>query len=404
MYLKSLLKLPFNFVRSDKKIVSLECELKAFFSVKEAIFVNQARVGLFLLASALFDLKRKKVLCSAYTIHDAVNMLVAAGWDPVFCDIDPVTFNMKMDDLKAKILSRDDIGAVVITHLHGVLCDFSEIEKICKEKNIAILEDAAQAVGAFDHRGYAGATGYAGVLSFGLMKNISSFYGGAILTNDLNLAKKLRKTQSRWKKISKIMFLKRMAQGLILSLATSPIIFQFITFRIFATGLKNDVGSINRLSQSETNPKLMRTFPESYKIRPSNLQASLVLEQLKTLESNMKLRRATANHYYENLNDLSDFNCLSPEEHSGSCFMQYPIKVAQRKDFLVFLNESGFDCAGQHLRNCAGLPCFSDWQTHCPNSALAETTTVLLPTYPRYEKMEAGRLVQKARSYLENKV
>ena len=69
---------------------------------------------------------------------------------------------------------------------------------------------------------------------------------------------------------------------------------------------------------------------------------------------------------------------------------------------LSFMNESGFDCAGQHLRNCAGLPCFSDWQTHCPNSALAETTTVLLPTYPRYEKMEASRLVQKARSYLDN--
>src|SRR6185503_17787272 len=87
----------------------------------------------------------RKVILSPYTIADVVNMVVCAGGEPVFADIERETCNV--DAAEVERLIDDQTGAVMVTHFYGLACDIERIAKICKDRNVPLIEDAAQAFG-----------------------------------------------------------------------------------------------------------------------------------------------------------------------------------------------------------------------------------------------------------------
>ena len=187
-------------------------ELAARLSVAHVIAVPQARVGIYLTIKHLMR-PGQKVILSPYTIADVVNMVVCAGAVPVFadiagdgsCNIDPAVV--------AKLLEREsNVGAVMVTHFYGLACDMEPLRQASAQAGVPLIEDAAQAFGARVAAGLAGTIGRAGIFSFGLLKNVTGFLGGAIVTNDADLARTVRAElatfpvmprQILWKKAAK---------------------------------------------------------------------------------------------------------------------------------------------------------------------------------------------------------
>ena len=87
----------------------------------------------------------RRVVLSPYTLSDVVNMVVVAGAEPVFADVERETCNI--DPAQVEELIDDSTDAVIVTHLHGLICDMDRIGAICRERGVALIEDAAQACG-----------------------------------------------------------------------------------------------------------------------------------------------------------------------------------------------------------------------------------------------------------------
>ncbi len=168
-----------------------EKNLAAYCGVKHAIGVSSGTDALLCSLMALGIKAGDEVICPAFTFFATAGSISRTGATPVFADIDPRTFNMDVGDFRKRITPRT--RAVIPVHLFGQLARMEEINRIAAEHGIAVVEDAAQAIGAKRNGRPACSMGTCGCLSFYPTKNLGGFGdGGAICTNDGALAEKCR--------------------------------------------------------------------------------------------------------------------------------------------------------------------------------------------------------------------
>ena len=144
-------------------------------------------------------LEGKKVFCSDMTFAATVNPVVYEGGEPVFIDSEYDTWNMDPKSLKKAFEIYPDVKIVVIAHLYGTPGKIEELNKIRKEHNAVLVEDAAESLGATYKGRQTGTFGDYNILSFNGNKIITGSSGGCFLTDDEEVAKKVRKwsTQAR---------------------------------------------------------------------------------------------------------------------------------------------------------------------------------------------------------------
>lgn len=138
-----------------------------------------------------------EVIVPAFTYVSTAEVIALLGFKPVMVDVDPDTFNLTAEIVEAAL--TPNTKAIVPVNLFGQSCDFEPIMKIAGEHNLWVVEDNAQAIGAdytfSDGRQQkTGTIGHIGCTSFYPSKNLGAYGdGGAIYTNDEELAEKLRK-------------------------------------------------------------------------------------------------------------------------------------------------------------------------------------------------------------------
>jgi UDP-2-acetamido-2-deoxy-ribo-hexuluronate aminotransferase len=137
-----------------------------------------------------------EIIVPAFTYISTVEVIALLGLIPVFIDVDEYTFNMNTDQLEAKITNKT--LAIVTVHLYGQCANMEEILNISKAKGLKVIEDTAQALGSVytfsdGSKKQAGTMGDIGTTSFFPTKNLGCYGdGGAIFTNDENLAQKIK--------------------------------------------------------------------------------------------------------------------------------------------------------------------------------------------------------------------
>ena len=379
---------------------ALEQRVADYLGVSRGVCVPQARFGIYLILDEWLEPDRPEVVMSPYTIHDVVNMVLCAGGQPVFADIDRATCNISAQAIARKLGPRT--GAVMVTHLHGLACDMPAIMKVCDEARVPVLEDAAQALGARSGGRPVGSIGAAGVLSFGRAKNLNSFYGGMVVTSDDTLARKLEDRLAALPEEDTARLGKRIANCAIGDLVTFPPIFAPLTFRLFRYAAVNGVESVNRVVQTENEPTRKQELPEHYLRRMTAMQARLVYDQFPRLDANAEERIATARIYHEGLAGQKGIDLPPFPEDGSHVFLQYPVQVPDRWDYVRYMMQNGRDVAIQHMASAAELDIFEDFASDCLNARTVADRVVLLPTYPGYGQNEARANVEVTRRYLES--
>lgn len=170
---------------------AFEKDMAAYCGVKEAVAVGNGTDALVLSLRALGVGPGDEVITTPFTFFASAETVAALGATPVFVDIDPVTLNMDLDQLEAKITPRTK--AIIPVHIFGQMIDVERVMEIAARHDLKVIEDAAQAIGA-NYRGRkAGSIGNAGTFSFFPTKNLGA-YGdaGMIVTDDEDLAAHLR--------------------------------------------------------------------------------------------------------------------------------------------------------------------------------------------------------------------
>ncbi|MDD2236208.1 MAG: DegT/DnrJ/EryC1/StrS family aminotransferase [Kiritimatiellae bacterium] len=132
-----------------------------------------------------------EVLTTPYTFFATVGAIVRTGAKPVFCDIDPVTFNLDVRQVEARITPA--VRVIIPVHLYGQMADMDPLMEIAKRHHLLVIEDAAQAIGSEYHGRRAGSIGDYGCFSFFPSKNLGGAGdGGLVTTQDAARAEKLR--------------------------------------------------------------------------------------------------------------------------------------------------------------------------------------------------------------------
>ena len=166
---------------------------------KYAVALSAGTAALHLAVKAAGVRPGDKVFCSDMTFDATVNPVVYEGGIPVFIDSEYETWNMDPKALEKAFEIYPDVKVVVIVHLYGTPCKWDEIKEICDRHNAVIIEDAAEALGATYKGRPCGQLGDYNAISFNGNKIITGSSGGMFLTDDEEMANKVRKwsTQSR---------------------------------------------------------------------------------------------------------------------------------------------------------------------------------------------------------------
>jgi len=172
-----------------EQVQSLEKEWAEFFNVKYAISVNSATSGLYCAVGALGVEPFDEIIVSPYTMSASATAPLIYNAIPVFADVEPDCFCLDIKSIESRITEKTK--AIIVVDIMGQPYN-TEINELAQKHNLKIIEDCAQAPFAKCGSHYAGTLGDIGVYSLNYHKHIHSGEGGIIVTNNDELADKLR--------------------------------------------------------------------------------------------------------------------------------------------------------------------------------------------------------------------
>jgi dTDP-4-amino-4,6-dideoxygalactose transaminase len=172
------------------EVAALEQEIAEYCNAKYAVGCASGSDAILLALMAVGVGPGDEVITTPYSFFATVSSITRLGATPVFVDIEPDTFNIDPKLIEAKITKNTK--AIEPVHLYGQCADMEVINRIASEKNIPVVEDAAQAIGAEDNGKRAGSMSAIGCFSFYPSKNLGGLGdGGMMTTSDETLNRKL---------------------------------------------------------------------------------------------------------------------------------------------------------------------------------------------------------------------
>jgi dTDP-4-amino-4,6-dideoxygalactose transaminase len=327
------------------KVAAFEKALAEYCGVPHAIGLSSGTDALLVALTALGIGPGDEVIVPAFTFFATAGTVARLGARPVFCDIDPETFNLDVSRVEPLITPRT--RALIPVHLYGQMADMEALEELARQRSLHIVEDAAQAIGARDGRGrMAGSIGVFGALSFYPTKNLGAMGdAGALVTRDDRLAEICRK------------------------------------LRVHGSG---------------------HTYYHDYiggNFRIDALQAAILTVKLRHLESWTQRRRELAARYSRLLSQaglVPEHVSLPVEKPGRHVYHQYVIRARRRDELAEFLRKRQIGCAIYYPLPLHLQRCFSHLGYEAgdfPHAEQVARQVLALPIYPELSESQQDAVV-----------
>lgn len=341
----------------------LEQDFSAAFGCKHAIAVSSATGGMHVTLMALGIGPGDEVITPSQTWVSTLNMIVLLGAEPVMIDVDPDTLMVSAESIAAAITTKTK--AIIPVHYAGAPLDLDPVYAVANQHGIAVIEDAAHAVGTRYRDRWVGAQGTA-IFSFHAIKNMTCAEGGLVATDDDELAAKVRALKFHGLAVDAF---DRQVQG--------------------------------RKPQAEV-------VEPGFKYNLSDIHASIAVVQLKRL-SEMNARRAElAQRYLDKLQGSPYLPMKVPDYPHLHAWHLFMIRVDEKRcginrDALMErLKEQGIG-TGLHFRAAHTQKYYRERypQLSLPNSEWNSASLCSLPLFPDMQDSDVDRVVSALFSLLE---
>lgn len=351
------------------KVADFEQAVAEYCGAKHAVGCASGSDSLLLALMASDIGPGDEVICPSYTFFATAGSIWRLGAKPIFCDIDPSTYNCTVETVSDAIGRCKNLKAIMPVHLFGQAVDLDGLMALACENNVPLIEDAAQGIGCRDMTGArVGSRGMFGCFSFFPSKNLGGFGdGGMVTTNDSDVADRMRRLRNH---------------------GMEPKYYH------------DEVGLNSRLDA---------------------LQAAILHIKLKHLDNWSEGRRANASDYDRMFDEAgagqsgmsfndTDLPLLRPSAADSPAYQiynQYVIRVPEsiRDDLRAHLveNRIGHDVYYPVPLHCQ--KCFSELKQETgslPETELAARETIAIPVYPELNSDQKQHVVDTIVSYVRS--
>lgn len=340
---------------NGEHVKSFQNELAAYLDVKHVITCANGTDALQISMMALGLKPGDEIITPSFTYIATTEVIGLLGLKPVFVDCDPKNFNISVDEVEKAITKKTK--AIVPVHLFGQSSDMKSIMSLAKKYNLFVIEDNAQAIGS-DYLGFnqpqkTGTIGNIGCTSFFPSKNLGCFGdGGAMMTNDDELAKKLRMIANHGQS-------KRYYHDI--------------------------VGCNSRLD---------------------NIQAAVLRIKLKELDQYILNRQKAANYYDQNLKDLDQLTLPFINLDSNHVFHQYTLKLDDsivRDELIQYLAEKNIPAMVYYPVPAHRQKMFSKIPNSCGNMKVTNwlsSRVFSLPMHTELSTLQQDYIIENISNFL----
>lgn len=287
--------------------------IQGYLGAKHVLYLSSGRAAFWLILKSFSQARpeKKEVIVPAFTCPSVVSAVLKIGLKPVLCDINLEDFGYSDLDLKAKITERT--LAVIVVHLYGYPAGVEKVYECIAEREVSVIEDAAQAFGneqVHSPYGKLGLIGDAGFFSFGRGKPLSIMHGGLFVTNSDEIYQNTLSIYQSLDKATSFQGLKYLLKLGSYSLFSSPHLYW----------LPQSVPFLN-LGGTIFEPDFLIS-------RGLHTAAWVLDEMLKYLEKNKEVRKENASWFATNLSAIPSVN---RPPHAVYPYLRYPLTVHDKK-------------------------------------------------------------------------
>ena len=327
------------------QVEQFEREVAAYVGTKHAIGLGSGTDALVIGLRALGIGPGDEVIVPSFTFFATAETVSTVGATPVFADIEPGSFCLDPEDVRRKLTKQT--RAIVPVHLYGHVADMDTLSALAAEHDLAVLEDAAQAIGARRGSRPAGSFGGAAAFSFYPSKNLGAFGdGGLVVTQDAELAERVRVLRNHG----------------------SP-----------GGYVHQELGYCSRLDA---------------------MQAALLLVKLPHLERWNDERRAIAARYSAAFNELPEVEAPPVAHGTTHVFHQYTVRLpeARRDSVRTALESAGVRSVIYYPVPIHQMAPYAGSSASLPETERACREVLSLPIFPGLEQTAVDRVIAAVRS------
>ena len=374
-------------ITQGPKVEEFEDALAECCGAKYAVAVNSGTSALHIACLAAEVKEGDEVITSPITFVASANCAIYCGAKPVFADIDLKTYNVAIDEIRNKINTQT--RAVIPVHFAGQSCDMESIRKVIKNKEeefgnkIFIIEDASHALGSSYKGKNVGSCTFSDmtVMSFHPVKHITTGEGGAVLTNDEMLYKKLKRFRSH-------------------GITNTP---EDFVYKDQAFGNSSFVGLQSAIENPQSvNPWYYEQVDLGYNYRITDIQCALGISQLRKLHDFCNRRQEIANMYNEAFSGIESIQIPFESEDCSSNFHLYVLLFdfrqigIERTKLMIELKQRGIQTQ-VHYIPVHTQPFYQErfgtkWGD-CPNAEIYYQKCLSFPLFPAMSDIDVEYVI-----------
>ncbi len=328
-------------IAQGPRVAEFEEKFAEYIGVDYAVAASSGTTALHLAMLAAGIGKDDEVITTPFSFAATGNCVLYVGACPVFVDIDPQTYNLDPNKIEDAI--TDKTRAILPVHLYGQPAKMDEINRVARDNDLVVIEDAAQAHGALYKRKKAGSLGSMGCFSFYPTKNMTTSEGGIITTDNQEMADNARILRAH--------------------------------------------GEKERYSHVVLG----------YNFRMTDIAAAIGLVQLEKLDDFNERRLENAEYLTEHLKEIPGLEAPFVLEEVRHVFHQYTIRVGEgkRDDFMKFLTESGIGTGIHYPIPIYQQKLYKDlnFSANCPEAEKAAKEVLSIPVHPGLSVEDVEKIV-----------
>ncbi len=357
-----------DLITCGPKVSDAERYLEKYTGAKHAVVVSNGTAALHCACIAAGIGPGDEVITTPITFAASANCALYCGAKPVFADIRPDTYNIDPESIKTNITERTK--AVVAVDYTGQAVELDEIKKICEENGLILIEDAAHSIGTAYRGKMVGSIADITTFSFHPVKTVTSGEGGAVLTNDDELYKKI--------------------------------------VLAHAHGITHDEEMMEEAPHE--GPWYYEEISLGYNYRMTDFQAALLISQMGRIDEFKARRQEIVKRYDEAFKDVPGIIVQKEIAESDTCRHLYIIRLdlkklsCTRREFFDAMSAENVQCQihyvpvyhfpyYKHLGYREGL---------CPVAEEVYKGIMSIPLYPRLTDEEVSDVIHAVRKVAEN--